>query len=244
MLRRTSLYAVLFVMTTAVAMGEEIPQGPSLYIGVTTNSIFRGVSQTSDQNFYSSGGMTSMTGHGRMSSSTTTTTDTDIFAPAVYGGFDYLHSSGLYVGIDATSINIPGFDAFARVDGSAGYLHNFNSGWSIDVGAVAYVYPGESGSNFWEVYGGVGYGPVSGYVWHDPDNNNTYYQGRLHFDIGSGVQLYLTAGHYSLDLGPSYDDYSIRLSKSFGGWTVGGAVVDTTLDDPIPYAWVQYRFAL
>jgi len=46
---------------------------------------------------------------------------------------------------------IPGFDAFARVDSSAGYFHHFDSGWRIDAGAVVYVYPGESGSSFWEV---------------------------------------------------------------------------------------------
>lgn len=244
MLRQTSLCTALFVMTTAVAMGEDIPEGPSLYVGVTTNGIFRGVSQTTDQTFYHRDGMSSMTGRSRMTTTTSTSTDNDVFAPAVYGGFDYLHSSGLYGSVDATSVNIPGFDAFARVDGSAGYLHTFNSGWSLDVGAIAYAYPGESGSNFWEVHAGTGYGPVSVHVWHDPANHNTYYQGQLHYDIGSGVQLYLTAGHYSLDLGPSYSDFGLRLSKSFDALMIGGGIADTTLDDPIPYLWMQYRFKL
>jgi len=244
MLRQTSLCTALFVMTTAVAMGEDIPEGPSLYVGVTTNGIFRGVSQTTDQTFYHRDGMSSMTGRSRMTTTTSTSTDNDVFAPAVYGGFDYLHSSGLYGSVDATSVNIPGVDAFARVDGSAGYLHTFNSGWSLDVGAIAYAYPGESGSNFWEVHAGTGYGPVSVHVWHDPANHNTYYQGQLHYDIGSGVQLYLTAGHYSLDLGPSYSDFGLRLSKSFDALMIGGGIADTTLDDPIPYLWMQYRFKL
>jgi len=244
MLRRTSLFAVLSVVTATAMAGEEIPEGPSVYVGVTTNSIFRGVSQTTDQTFYHRGGMSSMTGHSRMTTSTATTTDDKIFAPAVYGGFDYLHSSGLYASVDATSVDIPGFDAFARVDGSAGYLHTFDSGWHLDIGAIAYTYPGESGSNFWEVHAGTGYGPVSVHVWHDPANHNTYYQGQLHYDIGSGVQLYLTAGHYSLDLGPSYNDFGVRLSKSFDALTIGGGVADTTLDDPIPYLWAQYRFKL
>jgi hypothetical protein len=243
MMRRTSLCAALLATATAAAASDEIPVGPSVYFGVTTNSIFRGVSQTTDQNFYHRGGIDSMTGHGRTTVSTTGVDD-QVFAPAVYGGFNYLYSSGLYAGVEATSVDIPGFDAFARVDGSAGYRHNFDSGWRLNVGAIAYAYPGESGSNFWEVYAGTGYGPASVQVWHDPANHNTYYQGQLHYDIGSGVQFYLTAGHYSLDLGPDYNDFGARLSKSFGGLTVGGGVADTTLDSPIPYLWLQYRLPL
>jgi uncharacterized protein (TIGR02001 family) len=200
------------------------------------------VSQTSDQNFYHRGGMNGMTGNKHNVS--TTTTDDSVFAPALYGGYDYLHSSGLYAGVYATTIDIPDFDAFARVDGSAGYFHQFDSGWRVDGGAVVYVYPGESGSSFWEVYAGAGYGPVSGKVWHDPVNDNTYIQGRLNFDMGSDIQLNLTAGHYSLDVGPDYEDYGVWLSKAFGGLTVGGGLADTSLDSAIVYLYLSYRFLL
>jgi hypothetical protein len=198
--------AVIGLLAAGAVVADEVPEGASVYVGVTTNSLFRGVSQTSDQDFYHRDGMGSMTG-GKHTTVTTTTIDDEMFAPALYGGFDYRHSSGLYASVDATSINIPGFDAFARVDGSAGYFHRFDSGWRIDGGAVVYVYPGESGSSFWEVYAGVGYGPISGKFWHDPVNDNTYYQGQLNFDMGSAIQLYLTAGHYSLDAGPDYEDF-------------------------------------
>ena len=239
-MQRWSIAVIGLLMAGAVA-ADVVPEGPSAYIGVTTNNLFRGVSQTTDQEFYDRGGLSGMTGNKH---STTTTTDDDMFAPALYGGFDYLHSNGLYAGVYATSIDIPEFDAFARVDGFAGYLHRFDSGWRIDGGAVVYVYPGESGSSFWEVYAGAGFGPVSGKVWHDPVNDNTYIQGRLNFDMGSDLQLNLTAGHYSLDTGPDYEDYGAWLSKDFGGLTVGGGVSDTSIDSAIIYMYLSYRFLL
>jgi uncharacterized protein (TIGR02001 family) len=242
-MQRWSMAVIGLLMAGAVA-ADVVPEGPSAYVGVTTNNLFRGVSQTSDQEFYHSGGMGGMTGNKHSTTTTTTTTDEDMFAPALYGGFDYLHGSGLYAGVYATSIDIPGFDAFARVDGSAGYFHRFDSGLRIDGGAVVYVYPGESGSSFWEVYAGAGFGPVSGKVWYDPVNDNTYIQGRLNFDMGSEVQLNLTAGHYSLDVGPDYEDYGAWLSKDFGGLTVGGGVSDTSIDSAIIYMYLSYRFLL
>ena len=240
-MQRWSMAVIGLLMAGAVA-ADVVPEGPSAYVGVTTNNLFRGVSQTTDQEFYDRGGMSGMTGNKH--STTTTTTDDDMFAPALYGGFDYLHVSGLYAGVYATSIDIPDFDAFARVDGFAGYFHRFDSGWRIDGGAVVYVYPGESGSSFWEVYAGAGFGPVSGKVWHDPVNDNTYIQGRLNFDMGSDLQLNLTAGHYSLDTGPDYEDYGAWLSKDFGGLTVGGGVSDTSIDSAIIYMYLSYRFLL
>jgi len=236
--------AVIGLLMAGVVVADEVPEGASVYVGVTTNALFRGVSQTTDQNFYHRDGMSGMTGNKHSTATTTTATDDEMFAPAVYGGFDYLHSSGLYAGVDAISIDIPGFDAFARVDGFAGYLHRFDSGWRLDGGAVVYAYPGESGSNFWEVYVGAGFGPVSGKIWHDPANDNTYIQGRLNFDIGSDVQLNLTAGHYSLDVGPDYEDYGVWLSKDFGGLTVGGGLSDTSIDSVIAYMYLSYRFPL
>jgi uncharacterized protein (TIGR02001 family) len=234
--------AVIGLLATGAVVAEVVPEGSSVYFGATTNGLFRGVSQTTDQDFYHEGGMSGMTGGKH--TVTTTSTDDDMLAPALYGGYDYLHSSGLYAGVYATTINIPDFDAFARVDGSAGYFQSFDSGWRIDAGAVVYVYPGESGSSFWEVYAGAGFGPVSGKFWYDPVNDNTYIQGKLNFDIGSEVQLNLTAGHYSMDAGPDYEDYGLWVSKDFSGLTVGGGVSDTSLDAAILYLYLTYRIPL
>jgi hypothetical protein len=243
--RQTTLCALLLVAANTAVASPDVPEGASVYVGITTNSIFRGVSQTTDQSFYHEGGMGGMTGKGGKSSMVNSSSvDNEVFAPAVYGGLGYFHSSGLYAGIDATSVDIPGFDAFARVDGYAGYQHQFDSGWRLNAGGIVYTYPGESGSNFWEVYLGTGYGPIDVQVWRDPVNDNTYYKGQLHYNLGSGFRVYLTAGHYSLDAGPDYSDFGVRLSRTVGGWMFGGGIADTTLDSPIPYLWVQYRFAL
>lgn len=50
-----------------------------------------------------------------MGTSATTDSD-DVFAPALYGGVDYQHASGLYAGAAATTVDIPGADALLRVD--------------------------------------------------------------------------------------------------------------------------------
>jgi hypothetical protein len=62
--------------------------------------------------------------------------------------------------------------------------------------------------------------------------------------MGSDIQLNLTAGHYSLDVGPDYEDYGVWLSKAFGGLTVGGGLADTSLDSAIVYLYLSYRFLL
>lgn len=237
----SSLRGVVFVgalLVAGVAGAEELPEGASAYVGVTTNSIFRGVSQTADSEFYHRGGMNGM------STGTPKASDDRMFAPAVFGGLDYRDASGFYAGLAGTGVNIPQSDAVLRVDGFGGYWHRFASGLALDAGAVAYVFPGQTRDDFWEFYIGLGFGPVSGKVFHDPVNDNTYYAGALNFDIGSGVELELHAGHYARDVGPDYDDYLVGVARSFGGWRLGAAVVDTSIDDAIVYAWVRYRFPL
>jgi hypothetical protein len=238
------LLSVLMLTPLAAAAAEELPEGASAYLGVTTNYVNRGVSVTSDHEFYHrTSTMTPDGGMGRMHA-TTATTDDEVFAPALYGGFDYLHTSGFYVGASATSVDIPGSDAALWVDASAGYRATFGGGWRWDAGVVFNAFPGEPGFNYGELYAALGYGPWSGQVWHDPANRDTYARATRTFDLGSGFDLDLYAGHYAFEDGPDYDDFGVRLSKAFGAWRAGVAVTDTSLDHAIPYAWVVYRFAL
>jgi uncharacterized protein (TIGR02001 family) len=95
--------------------------------------------------------------------------------PALQGGFDYAHSSGVYAGTWASNISWlrdppPGLNAYS----SGGSLEwDFYAGWkptlgdfTFDLGTLYYWYPGDPNTaanplnpkaDTWEVYGGVGW---------------------------------------------------------------------------------------
>lgn len=92
-------------------------------------------------------------------------TKTKSFKPALQGGVDYACDSGFYVGnwnstIDWTKYTSSGADSSVEVDIYGGY--KFKAGpLDMDVGALAYIYPGASVANTTEVYVGATYGIVT-----------------------------------------------------------------------------------
>lgn len=86
-------------------------------------------------------------------------------APAVQGGIDYSHSSGLYVGNWNSSVSSEVYTNGAGVESDlyAGYKKDVYKGITIDVGSYNYFYPrataSRTGSNFdtYEAFAGVGY---------------------------------------------------------------------------------------
>lgn len=104
--------------------------------------------------------------------------------PSVYGGLDYAHDSGFYVGAWAATINFGGtptgesgafnsvgteLDIYAGYSASAGDI-------SYDIGAIYYLYMEEDETdnpdpsyNTPELYGSVGFGPVSLSAYLAPD---------------------------------------------------------------------------
>ncbi len=92
-------------------------------------------------------------------------TKTTAFKPALQGGVDWAHESGFYLGnwnstIDWTKYLPSKNDSSVEVDVYGGY--KFKAGaFDMDVGALAYVYPGASDANTTEVYVGATYGIVT-----------------------------------------------------------------------------------
>jgi uncharacterized protein (TIGR02001 family) len=87
-------------------------------------------------------------------------------APAVQGGLDYAHSSGLYIGNWNSSVSSEVYTNGAGVESDlyAGYKKEVFKGITIDVGSYNYFYPrattsARTGSNFdtYEAFAGVGY---------------------------------------------------------------------------------------
>jgi len=87
--------------------------------------------------------------------------------PAIQGGFDYSHSSGLYAGTWASNISwLRDTDAYssggsAELDFYGGFRNTFGkSDFGYDVGVLYYYYPGDAAVGFvkadtWEAYGAL-----------------------------------------------------------------------------------------
>ena len=97
--------------------------------------------------------------------------------PALQGGVDLTHSSGLYLGAWGSNISWltdgtgAGETKYYKSGGSleldiyGGYRHTFSSGLGIDIGALQYYYPGTRENalpkaNTTEIYGALSYGWV------------------------------------------------------------------------------------
>ena len=86
-------------------------------------------------------------------------------APAVQGGVDYAHESGLYIGNWNSSVSSQMYTNGAGVESDlyAGFKKDVYNGLTIDVGSYNYFYPrataAGTGSNFdtYEAFAGVGY---------------------------------------------------------------------------------------
>ncbi|MDQ7016110.1 MAG: TorF family putative porin [Gammaproteobacteria bacterium] len=136
--------------------------------------------------------------------------------PAIYGGLDFSHESGIYAGLWQSS---EGGTGSAETDLYAGYSTEF-SGVSVDVGAIAYAYPQNDAANFNELYASVGFGPVSASVANDSENKTTYTTlgaeyagvsltfGNAAFDGGAGDYT-----HIDLSYSPA-DSLTLGLSKN------------------------------
>jgi len=182
----------------------------SANIGATSNYIWRGVSQTQDQ-------------------------------AAVQGGVDYAHDSGLYVGTWTSNVDFGGVarqGAGYELDLYGGYGGEFG-GLAYDVGYIYYLYPsltsGEA-ADFSEIYGTLGYGPVSTGIYYnvtlqgDGDTGSFYIP--VAFDwtfeelpkVGS-IDLSVYGGYYDFkdNVGvPDYLHWGVGVSKDADKWGTFG----------------------
>jgi uncharacterized protein (TIGR02001 family) len=128
-------------------------------------------------------------------------------------------------------------DAHVELDIYAGYgWKASNIDW--DAGIIRYTYPGAAGSldyDFTEFYIGGSYGKFSAkYSYADEffgSNKSAYYlEGAVNFDIGQGVGLGLHIGKSDGDAfkgGLDYTDYKVSVEKDFGGFGFELAYTDT-----------------
>lgn len=172
--------------------------------------------------------------------------------PALQGGFDYAHSSGLYAGIWGSNISwlsdLGGISSSLELDVYGGYKGSFAGDFSYDVGVLTYNYPGTYPSGFTkadttEVYVGLGWKWLSAkysYVtsshifgWVGPNGEKTRGSGYLElnasYDLGDGWGVNGHVGHQKIKnfADASYTDWKLGVTKDVGFGSIGLAYVDT-----------------
>ena len=165
--------------------------------------------------------------------------------PALQGGIDYANG-GFYLGTWASTIkwikDAKG-DSNVEIDLYGGYKGEITKEVTYDVGILQYVYSGNKlnpSANTNEIYGQLGFGPVTAKYSHSTTNlfgfGNSKGSGYLDlnatFDITDGWTLVPHIGvqsvrHNSLY---SYTDYALTLSKDFSGLVFSAAVISASVD--------------
>jgi uncharacterized protein (TIGR02001 family) len=187
------LSAGLFVAATGAQAGF------SANIGVTTDYVWRGVSQT-DSDPAIQGGLDWEHDSG--------------FYLGLWGS-----------NVDFGS----GTDADVETDIYGGFKLETADGLGFDFGVVRYLYPGSGEYNMTEIYVGGSFNIAGAKISYDPDNDNVYYEGDLTFELPEEFGLVLHAGYYDFDKGDGVFDWKVGLTKSWYGLDFELAYTDTDL---------------
>jgi uncharacterized protein (TIGR02001 family) len=163
--------------------------------------------------------------------------------PALQGGLDLAHSSGLYLGTWGSSIKW-----IKDGGGAANFEADFYGGYkfaagpvAMDVGVLRYIYAGSKvavNPDTTEVYVAGTYGPATLKYSHSTTNlfgfasskGSGYLDLNATFDLGNGFTVVPHIGYQKVkDNSPfSYYDYSVTLNKDFGNGLSGSLMlVDT-----------------
>jgi len=125
--------------------------------------------------------------------------------PAVQGGVDYTHSSGLYIGNWNSSVSSQLYTNGAGVESDlyAGYKKDIYKGLTLDVGSYNYFYPNATNGknpnfNTQELFAGLGYGPVA--VKYSRSTSNYF-----------GVQNSAGTQYYQADVKQSFAPVTAKL---------------------------------
>lgn len=176
--------------------------------------------------------------------------------PALQGGLDYAHTSGVYVGIWGSNVSwlsdastdAAKISSSLEIDVYGGYKGSFATDFSYDVGVLSYIYPGTYPSGFTkpdttEVYGSFGWKWISAKYSHVVSNNifgwagtngdktrgSGYLELNASLDLGNGFGVSGHAGRQKVKnlSAASYTDWKIGGTYDTGKGVIGLAYVDT-----------------
>ena len=159
--------------------------------------------------------------------------------PALQGGVDYAHSSGLYVGNWNSNVNSgAGFPhANLEMDFYGGWKKAFGD-FGLDVGAIYYMYPGSDPKiDNKEIYIGGTWKMLSLKYYHSLDDyfdvpntkKSNYLDLSATFDLGNGWGVVGHVGMFKMKniSAADYEDWKLGITKDIGGWVFGAAYVDS-----------------
>ena len=133
--------------------------------------------------------------------------------PAIQGGFDYAHESGIYLGLWGSGVNFNGAES-TEIDLYTGWRSELKSGFGIDIGIMEYTYHGQNGasdSDFTEYYGGVTYKGF-GVKYSIGDEFDDLFEISYHHDFDAGIRVSANYADYH-----TYQYYTFGISKEFQG---------------------------
>lgn len=167
--------------------------------------------------------------------------------PALQGGFDLVHPSGLYVGNWNSNIDSALYNGSnLEMDFYGGYRTQLGS-VGMDVGAIHYYYPasGKAGTpkiDNTELYIGASFGPFSAKYYHAvsdffsaPATKNTkYYDLAYSQDLGNGLGINAHVGHQRVSNTPGpagrITDYKVGVTQDLSGYLLGASYIGTNRD--------------
>jgi len=222
---KKTLSIVLGATALSLASGAATPAaaqiaGLSANAAVTTNYIFRGISQSGS--------------------------NIAVQAGVDYN----IGTTGFAIGAWASSIDFGnpfGEDTAAEVDLYGSYTFAISDAFSLSAGAITYNYPSSPHNvnyNWWEGWVGASYnfGPaaVSGKVFYSPDyvnlsTNQIYVTGGVSVPVIDWLTLNANIGYSVFDhaVAPIIDDYldwNISAVVTYGNFSLTGGYTDTDLD--------------
>ncbi|MBA3033225.1 MAG: TorF family putative porin [Gammaproteobacteria bacterium] len=177
--------------------------------------------------------------------------------PALQGGFDYAHASGLYAGVWGSNISwindgTAGASASLELDVYGGYKGAITDDFGYDLGVLTYNYPGSgkptgaAKPDTTEVYGALSYkwltvkysrSTGSLFGWTKADGTKTKGSGYLElnaaYDLGDGWGINGHVGHQKVKgySDASYSDYKVGVTKDVGFGVFGAAYSTTNAKD-------------
>jgi uncharacterized protein (TIGR02001 family) len=165
-------------------------------------------------------------------------------APAVQGGIDYTHASGLYVGNWNSSVSSQLYTNGAGVESDvyAGFKKQVFGNFTLDVGSMNYFYPraGTNGSfDTNELYAGISYKELvtvkyshalSDYFGTANSKNSYYVQADAAIPVVGKLVALAHVGRTNVNNSSTldYTDYNVGLGYDLQGWNLAAKYYTNT----------------
>ena len=166
--------------------------------------------------------------------------------PAIQGGLDYEHDTGLYIGTWASNVNFgSGSNSSTEWDIYGGFAGETDGGFGYDIGYIYFDYKGDSEFDYQEIalsfsYAGFGFGVIYSDEYLGNDGPEFWYPfvdysysfaNDISIDLHAGYDDASDADFDFFGSDDSYTDWSVTVGYNYLGLDFALAYVDTDLDD-------------